>query len=247
MTDYGVYKPAIKERIAIVSLLAVSLEVICLLFYNIKWGAVLVFPLYPPVEIKYKEIMVRKRREKLRIQFRDVLYSLSSAFATGEHMTSAMEKSYLAICEIYGQGTDMEAELMYMITRVKGAGEDEIELWEDFGKRSGVEDISDFADVFSSCRDAGGDLEKTVNRATEILGEKIGIEGEIKVMASQKVTEGRIVGMMPLAMIAFMRISSPSYMKVMYESIIGRVVMTVSAVITIVAFVITEKVTRIEV
>ena len=247
MTDYGIYNPTIKERIMLAILLAVALETIGLLFYNNIWGIAILPVAYFFLDKKYRAMMVKKRRDKLRNQFRDVLYSLSSTFATGEHMLSAMEKSVVSIGEIHGNDSDMQRELEEMIIKIRGAGEDEIELWKDFGLRSGVEDIRDFAEVFANCRDAGGNLVKTVDRATEILSEKIGIESDIKLMASQKVTEGRIVGMMPVFMIAFLRLTSPAYMNVMYESIMGRVVMTVSAAITIAAFIVTERVTRIEV
>ena len=247
MIDYGIYNPSVKERMMLVILLAVALGVCGFLFYNSKWGIAILPAAYFFLEKKYREVMVKKRRDKLRNQFRDVLHSFSSAFATGEHMLSAMEKSAVNIGEIHGKDSAMEKELAEMIIRIKGAGEDEIELWQDFGERSGVEDIRDFADVFANCRDAGGDLVKTVDRAAEILGEKIGIESDIRIMASQKVTEGRIVGMMPVLMIAFLRFTSPAYMDVMYESTVGRVVMTISAGITIAAFAVTEKVTRIEI
>ena len=247
MNDYSTYKPSIKERIAILIAISFSLELIGILFYDTKLGVLIASLAYPISEIKYREIMVKKRRNKLRNQFKDVLYSMSSAFATGEHMVTAMEKSICVLDDIYGEGCDMAIELRDMLNRVIEAGDDEIELWRDFGRRSGVEDIQDFADVFASCRDAGGNLVRTVDRAAEILSEKIGVESDIRVMASQKVTEGRLVGIMPVLMILFLRLTSPSYMRVMYESLIGRVIMTVSMLITIAAFFVTEKVTKIEV
>lgn len=247
MNDYSTYKPSIKERIAILIAICFSLELIGILFYDTKLGVSIAPLAYPISEIKYREIMVKKRRNKLRNQFKDVLYSMSSAFATGEHMVTAMEKSIYVLDDIYGEGCDMAVELRDMLNRVIEAGDDEIELWRDFGRRSGVEDIQDFADVFASCRDAGGNLVRTVDRAAEILSEKIGVESDIRVMASQKVTEGRLVGIMPVLMILFLRLTSPSYMRVMYESLIGRVLMTVSMLITIAAFFVTEKVTKIEV
>lgn len=247
MIDYNVYRPDMKERIIILLLLAAFLEIILFLFYNVIWGCAIAPFAYFFVEKKYREVMIRKRRDKLRTQFRDVLYSLSSSFAAGDYMVFAMEKSLIAIREIYGAKSDMETELNSMITRISGTGEDEIELWQDFGQRSGIEDIKDFSEVYASCRDAGGNLVKTVDRASEILSQKISIESEIRLMAAQKVTEGRIVGIMPVFMIAFLRATSPSYMNVMYESLIGRLIMTISAGITVFAFIVTERVTKIEV
>ena len=247
MNDYSVYNPSIKERIAIMGIIVLILEILGILIYDTKIGVVLLPIAYPLSEKKYKEVMVKKRQDRLRSQFKDALYSMSSAFATGDHMVSAMEKSISAVSDIYGEGCDMAHELSDMVTKIRETGEEETELWRDFGMRSGVEDIRDFSDVFSSCRDAGGNLVRTVDRAAEILNDKIGVESDIKTMSSQKVTEGRMVGAMPILMIVFLRLTSPSYRRVMYENFVGRIIMTVSILITIAAFLVTEKVTRIEV
>ena len=247
MNDYEVYKLSVKEWISIAAALAVALEIAGFLVYDSKWGWFLMPIAYPFAVIKYRQVMVKRRKNRLRNQFRDVLYSMSSAFATGEHITDAMRKSIVVLNDIHGEGNDMARELNEIVNRISEAGEDEADLWRDFGRRSGVEDIRDFAEVFSSCRDAGGNMVRTVDRAAEILSEKISIENEIRVMASQKLTEGRLVGVMPILMIVFLRLTSPSYMRVMYESIAGRIMMSASMVITVAAFLVTEKVTGIEV
>ena len=69
----------------------------------------------------------------------------------------------------------------------------------------------------------------------------------LDIMASQKVFEGRIVGLMPFVMILFLRFTSPSYMRVMYETFLGRILMSVSLAIIVTAFVITERITKIEI
>ena len=247
MSDYSVYKPLIKEFVFILLAVMAFMEAIGFLVYDIRIGFIVSPIAYPIAVLKYKEMMLKKRKDKLRSQFKDVLYSMSSSFATGDHMVHAMGKSISFLENIHGKGTDMESELKNMIGKINETGEDEIELWTDFGKRSGVEDIRDFAEVFASCRDAGGNIVRTVDRAAEILNQKISVENEIRIMASQKVAEGRLVGAMPILMIVFLRLTSPSYMKVMYESTVGRIVMTISMLITIAAFIVTKKVTEIEV
>lgn len=247
MTDYTSYRPKPKDRIVLSLILFATLEIIGVLLYNTLLGFVILPFVYIPCEKKYCEIKKNKRKNRLRNEFKDVLYSLSASFAAGEHMTYAMEKSIKPVREIHGENSEMAEELSEMTNRIRGAGDEEIDLWLDFGKRSGIEDIIDFAEVFASCRDAGGNLVRTVDRATEVLTEKIAVENEIRIMASQKVLEGRLVGIMPFVMIVFLRLTSPSYMNVMYESIQGRIMMTFSLLITIAAFYITERVTKIDI
>ena len=247
MTDYSLYKLSLKEILLLSMVLIALLEVIGILIYNSPYGIIL-FPLvYLLYEKRHRENLKKKRLDRMRNQFKDVLYSFSSSFATGDSMLAAMEKGIVVLNDIYGEGSELAGELYEMVKKIRAAGDEEVDLWLDFGKRSHIEDIRDFSEVFASCRDSGGDLARTVDRATEILTEKISVEDEIKIMAKQKVTEGRLVGVMPVIMIVFLRMTSPSYMNVMYESLQGRIMMTFCMGITGLAFLITERVTKVEV
>ena len=120
-------------------------------------------------------------------------------------------------------------------------------LWNDLAMRSGIEDIGDFAAVFEATRDAGGDLVKAVDRAAALIVDKINIENEMRTLFSQKKTEGRMVGAAPVVMIFFLRLTSPSYLNVMYETFMGRMLMTGALLAMIYAMHLTEKITQINV
>lgn len=247
MSDYSKYRVSWKERIILALVLVITCEGLGILLYDTYYGPLILVLIYPLCEKKYSEVMVNRRRDRLRNQFRDVLYSLSSSFVSGQSMTEALMDALPKIKALYGENCDMVKELKLMIHKIHEAAMEEGELWSDLGERSGIEDIKDFADVFSGARDAGGNLVHAVDNATTVLTEKIGIENEIRIMASQKVTEGRLVGLMPVIMIVFLRLSSPDYISVMYETLAGKTIMTLSLFITIGAFLVTERITRIEV
>ena len=69
----------------------------------------------------------------------------------------------------------------------------------------------------------------------------------MRTLFSQKKTEGRMMGIMPIAMILFLRLTSPSYLDLMYESFLGKILMTVAALAMVYSVYMTEKITRIEV
>ena len=247
MIDYSIYKMTVKDGLTLIVVLIALLELVGLLIYDTAYGFVLLPAVYLIYSKKYEAGKKDKRCDRLRSQFRDVLYSLSSAFSAGENMVGAMKNSISMLDNIHGENSEMALELKSMVRKITETGDEEVELWLDLGKRSSVEDIRDFSEVFAGCRDSGGDLAKMVDRAADVLSEKIGIENEIRIMASQKVFEGRIVGLMPFVMILFLRFTSPSYMRVMYETFLGRILMSVSLAIIVTAFVITERITKIEI
>ena len=56
-----------------------------------------------------------------------------------------------------------------------------------------------------------------------------------------------MVGIMPIVMISFLRITSPGYLEVMYSTLIGRILMTISIIGEIYAILLIEKITKIEI
>ncbi len=247
MHDYRLYSLRGKEILMLTVFCVVSSTLIGWMFYDTYIGIALAPFIFYLTKKTVESLLAERRRRALRNQFRDVLYSFSSSFAAGAHMEEAMEISAFQIGELYGEDSYMEKELLYMIKKMRETAGGDVELWNDLAIRSGLEDIEDFARVFAACRDSGGDLVQAVDRASVLIVEKINIENEMRTLFSQKKTEGRMVGVMPLMMILFLRITSPSYLDVMYESILGRILMTIAALSMIYSIYMTEKITRIEV
>ena len=52
---------------------------------------------------------------------------------------------------------------------------------------------------------------------------------------------------MPVVIIIFLRLMSPDYLAIMYETLMGRLMMTVALVTTAAAYVLIERITDIEV
>ncbi len=224
---------------------------LCLLVGEIFYGEALMIVLAPAAYLlgigPCKRLLAEKRRMTIRDQFRDVLYSFSASFATGRHMGEAMREAQPYVAGIHGEDSLMSKELKHMVVMLEKAGAGDLELWQDFADRSGLEDVGDFASVFRACRDTGGDLVGAASRAAGIISEKITLEGEIKAMASQRKFEGRIIGFMPALMIGFLRMTSTGYMDVMYKTFAGRIIMTAALGTMGLAIYLTEKITRIRV
>ena len=81
--DYDVYEPGRKERVGFSLCLLVVLCVASLLFYGSILGMGLLPMVYRPAERAYLKYRASLRKQRLLLQFRDFLYSLSASFATG--------------------------------------------------------------------------------------------------------------------------------------------------------------------
>ena len=134
----------------------------------------------------------------------------------------------------------------YQMDLVENKESDKV-LLKDLATRSKNEDINNFVQVYATCRSMGGDLEKIIGHTSEILSDKMAIEREIKVITAQKKTEGRIISMMPLAMLLMMNIFSYSYIEPLYRTAGGRIIMTGALAGVACGMYLMEKLSEIEV
>lgn len=245
--DYSVYEFSSKERAAFVSMGYSSICVITYLFYHsimlAAVSGVLIYFVIPYI----KEYMARKRLYALNIQFKDMLYSLSASVAAGRQMEEALIEAEENLTIIYKESDPIMCELRHMRISILENKESAKPLLKDFASRSGSEDINDFVMAYITCRNMGGDLEKMIVDAVDVLTEKMTIDRDIKVLISQKKTEGMIISLMPLAMLLGLNIMSYSYISVLYETLAGRLIMTGSLIVMCYGVFMMNKITKIRI
>lgn len=245
MTDYRNYILTKKEKRNAGILIALALAAVSILFFK---SPVLILLL--PFVLKrgwefYADYCKRKRQKTLLREFRDFLFSLSTAFATGRHMTEAMKEAKIALDHIYGRQGLMSREICQMLKAIEETGESDLKVFTAFADRTGLEDIQLLAEVYGACRETGGDMAAAVHKAAALLTEKINIEMEIQTMLLQKKLEGTIITVMPAAMIVLLLWISPDYLEPMYSSVAGRLMMTLALILNVFAYFWMEKMTHV--
>ena len=246
MTDYRVYKTDRWEKAVAFLVLAATLTIIGILFYDTPVTAVLTVVFMRPALRAYSVLMAERRKDELRKEFRDLLDSLAASFAGGRHMREALSEALKELAAIYQDDDDIMLEIRGMLKRMDD-GETDAAVLQDLGERTGIEDIMMFAEVFSTCRETGGDIISAMTSASSMLGDKIRIESEIRSLTAQKKTEGMVISVMPLVIIVFLRMIAPDYIAVMYGSPQGVFLMTFAIAGALGAFYMIRKITAIEV
>jgi tight adherence protein B len=217
------------------------------LFYNSIWLSLISFVFYPFCTKPYIRYLEKQRIKKLQSQFRDLLYSFSASFAAGRQMTEALVEAKKTLEEMYPQNAPIVRELTIMTGQLLEAKETEERVLIEFASRCKIPDITIFVDVYVTCRSTGGDMEKAILRTVKVLLEKMEIQEEIRVMTSQKKLEGKIITSLPFLILVLLRLTSPSYLIVLYETFMGRLMMTGALFLIYIAYVFIEKITTIEV
>lgn len=217
------------------------------LFYGSYVLSLFISILLMPAVSLYRKRLQKKRRLELLEQFRDMLYSVSSSVSSGRSLGQAMEESMEFWKGTYEDDSIIMKELDYMTRVIRNSNQTDVSVIRDFAERSGLEDISDFVNVYAGCRETGGNLEQAIERATLIISDRISVQCELESLMAQKRFESSIVGISPFAVLLFMRLAMPSYLSVMNESSQGNLIMTAALILILAALLMIERINDIEI
>lgn len=161
------------------------------------------------IPIRTKQIL-EKRRKKLKIQFRDMLDGLTTSLGAGNNVLNSFNAVYDDLKVQYSEDAFILKEIEIILSGVHSNFDIE-DMLEDFGKRSGVEDIVSFANVFKVCYRKGGNIQEVIQSTHAILSQKMEINEDIDTTISGSKMDQMIMLVMPIILIALIKMMSPEF------------------------------------
>lgn len=138
--------------------------------------------------------------------------SLSTSLAAGKNITNAFGDARNDLTIQYSEEADIVKELDVILGGLTNNISIE-ELLIDFGKRSGIDDIESFGNVFDTCYRKGGNIKDVIQNTAMILTEKSEIEQEIETKLAANKNEQKIMSVMPIVLIALIKGTNPDFAK----------------------------------
>ena len=222
------------------------IAIISYLFYG-TWICVVLFSPYLIWYIKsWEKQLIKKKQANFRLQFKDSIQSLSAALNVGYSVENAMRETVKDLKGIYKKDDTIMREFSYMIRKLQMNMTAETVL-KEFAQRTGDEDVHTFVTVFNMAKRSGGDTLEIIRNAVRQMSEKIDVEREIVTFMSAKKMEFKIMTLIPLAMILYMKISFPQFFDVLYGNVLGVVIMSACLLVYFIAFEVGKRIVEIEV
>ncbi|QUI20926.1 type II secretion system F family protein [Vallitalea pronyensis] len=247
LIHYDIYELTLAERLKYTFLAMGVIYIMGLLFYNHHVIALMLSFLglfYPKLK---KPDLVKKRKQALKAQFKEMIYALSSSLGAGKSIESAFKAVLKDLRILYpNPQTSIIMELEYIVRKIE-MNETIEEAIEDFAKRASIDDITNFSNVFTTAKRTGGNIISIIAYTSRTISEKMEIQNEIEVLVASKQFEQKILSLLVPLIIVYLQISSPGYLNVMYTSLQGRVLMTISLIIFMISYKVGQKITNIEV
>lgn len=243
---YDTYHFSAKEKMVLFTIWIGISGVAAYFFYRswIVFGIILLgFPLFLKWQRKFA---VRKRKWELTLAFREAVVIVAGNLQAGNSIENAFRRAYSDLKSLYGEAADITKEFLII-----GRGLENNLILEkmllDFGNRSGVDDIKDFADIFAVAKRTGGNLKEIIADTVEIISDKIEMKRSLRILISEKQFEQKIMSIIPFFILTYIGMSSPGYFDSLYHSLSGIGIMTACLTAYIVAILWGMKITAIEV
>ncbi len=228
---------------------SLKLMVVCLmvgyLFYDALWGSVLVLPFGVLLWGIDRDKAITTKKDKITEEFKDFIIFLSGNLNAGYSLENAFVQSYAEFVNAK-EDSLIGVALGRMVNGSK-CNKNLEDMMFSFGEDIGIAEIIDFAELIKVAKRYGGNIIKLIKQTAINLSEKHHVEREIKTMIAAKRLEGRIMLIAPLAIVLYMRMTNGDYMKVLYDTGMGRLVMTICFGVVVVAGMLIEKIINIEV
>ena len=247
MTDLSTYNLSDKEKIIFYIVLCISGIALSLLIYRNIVFAVLVIPFAPRVQNFVEKQMAAARRRRYLTEFKDFLFMASTAIGAGRSMKDAIGESISSLSNIHGKDAVLVCDLVKAYERMETGRENDVTVLEELAEASGLEDVSDFVTIYAICKTSGASLITALNKAAGVIMEKMSIEREIDELVKRKENEGLVILITPAVVLIFLNMFAPDYIAPMYETVTGRLIMSMTAATTAGVYVMIRKITSVEI
>ena len=118
------------------------------------------------------------------------------------------------------------------------------ELMEELGRKSGVEQIGEFAQVFSIAKRSGGNVAGVIETTAQVIHRQIEAREEARTILSARRMEQRIMSLMPFCIVFYVKLGNPGYFDSLYHNLKGILVMSLCMGVYMVAWSLSERILR---
>jgi tight adherence protein B len=244
--DYLVYHLSGQELVKYIAMYAVLDGVISYLFFS-SWIAFVILLPGAPLFLKDRKNVLQKKREKeMKRQFIDALQMMSASLQAGYSVENALQEAQKELAKVYERDAIIVQEFRLMSAQL-AMNRNLEELFLDFGRRSGIEDIQSFAEVFLTAKRSGGDLMAIIRNTTSCIQQKEETLQEIETCLAGKAMEQNIMSVIPVGILAYVRLSAPEFVSALYGNLTGTTVMIICFIVYVVAYFWGRKIVQIEV
>jgi tight adherence protein B len=182
----------------------------------------------------------RKRFDRFREGFPDVLDSLARALRAGYPLSTAMDS-------VAAESTPTVALEIRKTSAEANLGMGWNRALENMGRRLPLLEVNLFSSAVQLHARTGGKLSEVMGQLAENMRESLSLRGEVRALAAHGKLTGAILTILPVGIAIMMMFVSPDYMLVLYHHPIGKNLIAAAAGCLVLAHVIIRRIVDIQI
>lgn len=244
--DYNQYNFTGKQWALQILLYVVIDGIVSILFYRSFLAFILFLPGFFFFLKQRKADYIAAGKKELSQQFLTGIQAVSAALAAGYSVENAFEEALEDMDRVFEKEDKIIKEFTYIRNQLRLNNTLE-SLLLDLAKRSRIEEIENFAEVFSAAKRSGGDLIAIIRNTILCISQKEETKMEIETCLSAKRLEQKIMSGVPFLILIYVGAASPGFLDVMYYNAAGICIMSLCLVVYVAAYMWGKKIVDIEV
>jgi tight adherence protein B len=202
--------------------------------------ALVFVPLFGSVPFLYLNFLKQKRLQRLRKQLPEALDLISRALKAGHAFTGGMR---LAADEF---DDPVGPEFAEVLDEINFGVSVSIAL-RNLAERMDCSEIKYFVIGVILQRETGGNLAELMDILAGLLRERFIFDGKVRTLSAEGKLSAVILVCLPFFIIAYLKITQPDYMNLLFTDPIGRGMMVVAAIMMIIGIFVMTRIVKIEV
>ncbi len=239
-----------QQHLAAYLVFAIAIAAVLYIYYRLLPVAVVGGLLIAlPQEKNYSKSVMRKRQNRLRLQFKEFLeiISISVSGGSGRSMENAVADSLRELRMIFNEEADIVREVALIVRDYEQAGIPMTKGFAELGERSEIDDIVSFAAIYRTIEGKTSDFGYIIAQTRDIIKDKVEITMEIETSITSAKSEAYMMLVLPLILVVLMSSMGSGFMDSLFTTAIGRVSATVGVICTFASYVIATRATEIQV
>ncbi|MDD4188549.1 MAG: type II secretion system F family protein [Eubacteriales bacterium] len=245
--DYNDYKMPFTEKLFYTAIAGAAIIAAAYVFYKDIYISLLLCPIslfYPGIK---RKSIIKKRKEELNVQLKDMLYSLASSVSAGKPIERAFRELPDDLELLYPDENSLIRKEAALIAGKLDMNETIESALESMSERSHLDDVKSFSEVFGICKRSGGNITDVIRNTTNIINDRIEIWQEIETILAERRFEQKVLNILPFLMMLILTYASGDYMEPVFTTPAGRVAVTASLLLLAAASWLSGKIANIKI
>ena len=199
---------------------------IAFLFYKSVYGiliGIVVVPFWVRLSIKEQE---NKRHANLLLEFKEYMMLIVAGLQTGYSLERAIKQSEVELKKLYSNDSVL-LPFVHIMNQKLAMNVQLEKAFLEFAQAINLEEAQSLAEIISFAKRSGGDYGKNIKETALKIEGNLAVRQEIETITTEKRLELKVMCVMPLGILAYITITSSSFIAPLYGNILGVSLMTV--------------------